>query len=288
MTKLYIIGNGFDKYHKLPTGYDDFHKFVIDNYSEIENVFEEYFLLRGNEDSLWSDFEADLGTFKWKYFFNEKNTIDVQDESFRPSCRFGLEDDLRQETDELVDKIKEVFENWLNRIDLESTDKKNEFQEYAFFLNFNYTLTLEEVYKIPSEMIFHIHGDIQNNADSLIFGHNEEFIEIDTNGDSDQTMFTSSENMSKYPFYAFKKPVTEIITENKLFFENIKSIEEVIVFGHSLNPVDIPYFEEIVKQTKNSVSWKVSFYEEKEKESHIITLQEIGIEKSNIELFKMS
>jgi len=112
MTKLYIIGNGFDKYHKLPTGYDDFHKFIINNYTDIENIFQEYFQLGANEDGLWSNFGSDLGTFRWKSFFDEKNNIDIQDEIFKPSFTYGLEADLKHETDKLVDEIRKAFENW--------------------------------------------------------------------------------------------------------------------------------------------------------------------------------
>lgn len=290
MTKLYIIGNGFDKHHKLPTGYNDFHKFVINNHTDLENNFEEYFQLGMNNDGLWSDFESDLGTFTWENFFDEKNQSNVQDDSFRPSLVFGIEDDLKQEADELIEEIRNAFENWLNHIYLESIDKKLLLAKESTFLTFNYTLTLEEVYKIPIKKIFHIHGDIENNQGCLIFGHNEklqEKPELDENGDTNRTIFTDSESASKYPFYAFKKPVGDIITENKSFFENLRNINEINVLGHSLNSVDMPYFEEIKKQTKNAPKWNVSFYKEEEKKTHLKTLQEIGVLKSSIEFFKM-
>lgn len=290
-TKLYIIGNGFDKYHKLPTGYNDFHRFVINNHTDIENIFEEYFQLRTNKDSLWSDFESDLSTFNWKSFYDKKNHLDVRDENFRSSLVFGLEDYVEQETDKLIEKIRNAFENWLNQISLESIDKKLDMEGEAIFLNFNYTLTLEKVYNIPSEKIFHIHGDVENNKDSLIFGHNKELTkipELNENGDSNRTIFTDSENASKFPFYAFQKPVNEIISENNNYFENIRTIEKIIILGHSLNSIDISYFKEIIKQTKNTTIWKVSFHEDKEKEMHLKTLQRIGIENNRIELFRMN
>lgn len=291
MSKLYIIGNGFDKYHNLPTGYDSFHQFVLDNYSDLENSFEEYFQLKTNEDYYWSDFENDLGTFDWLAFYNEINNIDTQDENFRPSFTYSLEDELEQKTDEFVAKIKEAFENWLNQIDLGFTNKKIDFEPNAIFLNFNYTLLLEKVYRITREKIFHIHGDIETNQNSLIFGHNKELTEmseIDKNGDSNRTIFTNSENASKYPFYAFQKPVNEIISDNKLFFESIRNIDEVEIWGHSLNQIDIPYFEEIIKQTKDSINWKVSFYKEEESETHLQTLQKLEINRNRIELFRIN
>lgn len=289
-TKLYIIGNGFDKHHDLPTGYDNFQEFVKNNYTDIENIFEFFFQLRKDKKNNWSYFESDLGTFDWKCFFDEMNNIDYQDECFRLSFVYGLEDDLKQETDELIEKIRDAFENWLNQINLESIDKKFDFEEDSFFLNFNYTMTLEEVYKIPSKKIFHIHGDIENNEGSLIFGHNEQLTkisEIDEKGDSNRTIFTDSENISKFPFYGFQKPINEIISKNKNFFENIRNIEEIIILGHSLNSIDISYFEEIIKQTQNTTTWKVSFHEKKEKEMHLKTLQKLGIENYRFELFRM-
>lgn len=288
MIKLYIIGNGFDKSHNLSTGYNDFHLFVRNNYTDLENLFEEYFQLKTNEEYYWSDFENDLGTFNWRSFYKEKNNIDVLDENFRPSFTYGLEDELRQETDELVDEIKEAFEKWLNQINLEQTDKKIDFESNSIFLNFNYTLTLEEVYKIPSERIFHIHGDVNNTPDSLIFGHNEELEEepeIDEDGDSNRTMFTDAQNAAKYPFYAFQKPVNEIISTNMSFFESLRDIEEVVIWGHSLNQIDIPYFKEIIKQTKESITWKVGFHKKEEKEMHQKKLQKLGINRNRIEPF---
>ena len=289
MTKLYIIGNGFDKYHDLPTGYDNFNEFINHNYPCIKNILKKYFKLR-TKKGLWSDFENDLGTYNWKSFFDEKNNLDFSDERFRPSFVFGLEDDLIQETDELIENIRGAFEDWLNQISLESIGKKNDFEEDSIFLNFNYTLTLEEVYKIPNDKIFHVHGDVKNNPGSLIFGHNQELKEnqeLDENGDSNRTMFTDSENTAEYPFYAFQKPVDNIINENKSFFESINSVIEITILGHSLNLVDVPYFEEIVKQTKNIPKWKVSFLKEEEKENHLKTLQKIGVMKDKIEFINM-
>ena len=39
MTKLFIIGNGFDTAHKLPTGYSDFRDYMYENYAEGQKYF---------------------------------------------------------------------------------------------------------------------------------------------------------------------------------------------------------------------------------------------------------
>ena len=53
MSILYIIGNGFDLYHGLPTSYKDFYEFGKDLLDEIE----EFYKLDISSATPWSDFE---------------------------------------------------------------------------------------------------------------------------------------------------------------------------------------------------------------------------------------
>ena len=295
MNRLYIIGNGFDRYHNLPTGYNDFHQFVIKNHPNLENTFEEYFELSTklsiDNKKLWADFENDLSTFNWKAFFDEKNQIDVLDDSFRPSFIYGLEDDLEQETDILISSIREAFEDWLTDLGLESITRKLYIEEDSMFLTFNYTLTLEEVYQIASEKVLHIHGDVENDQGFLVFGHNKNLKakpKFDKYGETTRTPFSDSEAIAQQSFYRLQKPVKEIIGENLGFFKNLQGINEIIILGHSLNMIDIPYFEKIKRYVAESSKWKISFYNDGEKASHLISLQKIGIDEHRIEFFKMS
>ncbi len=295
MNRLYIIGNGFDRYHNLPTGYNDFHQFVIKNHPNLENTFEEYFelstKLSTDNKKLWADFENDLSTFNWKAFFDEKNQIDVLDDSFRPSFIYGLEDDLEQETDILISSIREAFEDWLTDLGLESITRKLYIEEDSMFLTFNYTLTLEEVYQIASEKVLHIHGDVENDQGFLVFGHNKNLKakpKFDKYGETTRTPFSDSEAIAQQSFYRLQKPVKEIIGENLGFFKNLQGINEIIILGHSLNMIDIPYFEKIKRYVAESSKWKISFYNDGEKASHLIRLQKIGIDEHRIEFFKMS
>lgn len=286
MKTLYIIGNGFDLHHKLPTEYKDFNNFVINNQTSLKDEFEEYFSF-SLKDNLWSDFEKDLGTFDYEYFFDKINNIDVMEENFKFSWTFDLGDELNQETDKLVNQIRRAFESWIEEINLDSLENTLIFDNDASFLTFNYTLTLEKVYQIPASKIFHIHGDTEKG--NLIFGHNKTIDkkpELDENGDSNRTLFSDSESIAKYPFNAFCKPVYNIIQENQLYFEKLKSVKRIFVLGHVLDVVDIPYFKEILKHTKNTV-WNVSFFCQNEKEKHLTTLQNIGINKNSIAMFQL-
>lgn len=55
---MYIIGNGFDRYHGLPTGYKDFGNFAQkkSNYSYAVKLLGCFY----NPKELWSDFEKSL------------------------------------------------------------------------------------------------------------------------------------------------------------------------------------------------------------------------------------
>ena len=56
---LYIIGNGFDLYHGLPTSYGHFSDYVKEHDNELAELVEKYYFHKINSD-FWSDFEENL------------------------------------------------------------------------------------------------------------------------------------------------------------------------------------------------------------------------------------
>lgn len=289
MQTLYIIGNGFDLFHKLPTSYGAFNIHVRENYTVLENTFNEYFVFELDKDGLWSDFEADLGTFDWKSFLDNNNNLNVLDEDFRPSFVFCLEDDLIEQTESICSDIAKALQEWLESIDISSVKPKFSFTNDSFFISFNYTMLLEEVYKISPEKILHIHGDIEKSFEELIIGHNikiEETPELDENGDSNRTMFSDSESAAKTPFYQYLKPVEEIIASNAKIFDTLSEVTTIYVLGHSLNSIYISYFKEIHGIAKKA-KWFVSYYRSSEIITHLEGLTKVGVLKTDITLFKM-
>lgn len=62
---LFIIGKGFDLAHGMPTKYDDFKRWLIENdridiIQELQHAFPG---MKGREYLLWSDFETALGQY---------------------------------------------------------------------------------------------------------------------------------------------------------------------------------------------------------------------------------
>ena len=54
--KLYVVGNGFDLYHKIRSSYGEFGAYVKVANSSLHDTFENYFSFEGN----WSSLEETL------------------------------------------------------------------------------------------------------------------------------------------------------------------------------------------------------------------------------------
>ncbi|MEH7889894.1 bacteriophage abortive infection AbiH family protein [Elizabethkingia meningoseptica] len=293
MPKLYIIGNGFDLSHQLETSYEDFCKYLQQNFQDLMYKMDEYFSFKVSEKYLWTDFENDLGTFNFKAYFGDLNEIDVLHESFKPSEVYSLEDEMQQEIDRFIDEIRTAFTNWISELDISLGKVKNiKFSNKDYFINFNYTETLEELYNINTSKIFYIHNKANNYMD-LTFGHgeiNERYPkdkELNEEGDSNRTLFTEAENIARYPFYAFQKKTNKVLENHYEEFNKFNDCNEIFILGHALGKVDLPYFRKIKEMLPNA-SWKISYYSNNEKLKLKSIAIELGIKKNNISMIKIS
>jgi hypothetical protein len=279
--ELWVIGNGFDLWHQLPTSYRDFYSFAKTTLDELEN----YYAIELADGGPWCDFEKSLGNFLWSEFYDAHNHIDVGADDFRPSFVYGLEDDLTEQADQIVERIKASFREWVEEIDISRAVGRLVLPENAWFLSFNYTSTLEGIYGIKADRILHLHGRAEI-FDDLIFGHGDtmdEEPELDENGDSNRTMFSDAESAAKYPFYALQKPVAEVLEKNKRFFDSLEHLTEITVVGHSLNRVDLPYFRSLAGSAPKA-HWTVCCFGEKEKTHHVEQLVGCGVPKDCIRI----
>lgn len=274
MNILYVIGNGFDLWHGLPTSYSDFYKFTEGSLDELE----EYFNFQYSGESLWTNFEGELGNFDWNLFYEAHDHTDVTSDSFRQSEVYGLEDDLIEQATNLVEGVREKFQEWIESIQIEDVKGGFEFVGKGHFISFNYTPLLQEVYGIPDDLVLHIHGSAKK-YDELIFGHGEfreEEPELDEDGNSNRTMFSDSEAAAKIPFYSLKKPVSEVLGNHNDCFDDLSSVDVIVVLGHSLNNIDIPYFKRIAKVAEGK-KWVVSKYSERDEGKHLPQLEKCGV-----------
>jgi hypothetical protein len=56
---LYIIGNGFDLHHHIPSSYNDFKEWLEDN--DIDTLYKVENILETDEPKWWNEFETNLG-----------------------------------------------------------------------------------------------------------------------------------------------------------------------------------------------------------------------------------
>lgn len=215
LTKLYIIGNGFDLAHDLKTSYvKDLKRILNENNEELFNLVNKlYFVLNPNsQKDYWSEFEKHIGKItdieqsKFMNFLKEQ-TVDFYENTELPTVTdfsYDLDDDnygdvytekaraisaisdMNPNFDykpwNQLDKIKPFIDLGFNQMieeansDLINKEKLNclNFQASDFFINFNYTNTLETLYNISPNNILHIHGNLERG---IILGNTRSAID---------------------------------------------------------------------------------------------------------------
>lgn len=268
INRLYIIGNGFDLYHGMRTSYSDFHDYINTNDPEVCDFLKDYFYMETDTNNLWCQFERDLGTFDYRSFLINNNNTNPMEENFKPSDTYGLEDDLRSQLEEYDRNIRRAFRDWLFEVNIpKNIDIPLNLDKNALFLSFNYTNTLPQLYGISTNNIFYIHGSVESDSD-LIFGHNKKLNpepDFDEYGEPTRTLYTDAENASKIILHTFYKNTKAIIEKNSIFFSSLKHINEVIILGHSLNNIDLPYYTYLAQKVKTETKWSISWHNNNEK-----------------------
>ena len=282
MANLYIVGNGFDIDHDIKTSYcPDFKDFIEMNY---EGGVENFSLEEDIDVDLWSDFENALGRIDFNHTILESK-VDFE------SAKVGYS--IMHNAKENIEKF---FKKWIESIKIEKVRKYN-FVEDDYFVTFNYTKTLEVIYGIKENRIWHIHGKQGGN---LIFGHNEkhlyeEYLDNYHNGydeTGDGRLENELKSIANDLVMSLLKPVDRII--NNDFANEIipiladAKVNKIIVLGHSFNKVDLPYFDILMRslQIEEFIS---SYYKatEKEKKEKIIKKLLVNNENINHKLLTM-
>ena len=270
MKNLYVIGNGFDIAHGLPSRYLDFKKWLQENQMDIYEKLIEFFPDVANEDlKWWSDFENNLDTLSaHEAIFRNASEYypDFGSDEFRDRDYHRAEYETEQEIRNLYYEIQKSFELWVKQLGKPIKKYKLKLPTNTFFLTFNYTDTLQDYYKISSDNILYIHGR-ESIGDSLIFGHSgnpyhitegteleypeppnkldpedyEQWIEQN----SDDYFVISARQAAQHAIYEFKKPTEELISKYRIFFGRCSNLESITFLGLSFSSVDIPYLDAI-------------------------------------------
>jgi hypothetical protein len=310
-TRLYIIGNGFDRHHDLATSFYDFKKYITENDSELYFILESYFSYPQSDNDLWCRFEENLANLDVDLMLSDNTDYlpNIASDDFRTGDLHAFPDVMDHNLEALTKGLITIFTEFIRAVEIprHASSAKIRIDKNALFFTFNYTYTLEDLYGIDPKKILHIHNDAESRYDEIILGHGmnpdnfkdkdsippenlseEEFYEWKErqNENWDYSYDTGKETILRY-FKAAYKPTKKIIDENEIYFNNLSTIREVLILGHSLSEVDLPYIKKITKSVAPESKWIVSYYDENEIESHKQRLLNLGIREENIKLIEI-
>jgi len=254
--KLFIIGNGFDIAHKLPTKYDPDFKNIAGKYEQ-DNFWELY---QTRENEIWSDFENLLGS-------PDFNTIEEIFNGYAPDYSSDRESDrtsIIHQVDlngNLRSALYEFAENAEKKLCNTQVDPliNQLIDPEGYYIVFNYTHTLEEIYGIPKQHILHIHGEVGKN--NLKLGYPEGnfmpekyYYDVRGKGRGPYCEMEIEEHINDIEDYYVRTAYEQLMAKCKSFYkeirvdilddflnENIDTIEKIVVYGHSC-AIDFDYF----------------------------------------------
>ena len=293
--KLFVIGNGFDIAHSLPTKFDPNFKNIALKYEQ-DNFWELY---QSREDDIWSDFENLLGC-------PDFNALEEIFDGYAPdylSDRESDRDSIIVQVD-LNGKLRDALCEFADAADkhlqyVQANESIAQLIELdGYYITFNYTHTLEKVYGIPNEHILHIHGEAGKNTLDLgypkgAFTPEKYYYDVRGKGRGPYREVAVEEYINDIEDYYVRTAYEQLIAKCKSFYKEIRvdalhkflnentcNIEEIIVYGHSC-AIDFDYFSYLNSKYPNT---KWTFYvrgtEQENNVQNLIT--NIGIKNANI------
>jgi len=295
MSRLIIIGNGFDLYHSLPTKYLDFKNYVVEKNPTLFNALNGYF----DSAKLWWQFEKCLSELDIHKLSSDLQNCDSAFSSDETDSliRFVPTDYEFGDPENLINivtvDLQREFLKWILTINkkIEALESNYNLDKNSKYLSFNYTSLLQKLYNIPSSRIFHIHNEAKDIYSKIVLGHNLDTSNLESFLESNKISMKSLENPDTYNLFKFisdyfknsSKSSKLIIKNNYDYFRQLETIEEIIILGHSISEVDEIYFSSIIKEINiKKVSWKVSYYSAVDKLNHKNKLERMGVNSNLI------
>lgn len=266
---LYIIGNGFDLMHRVPSNYYNFRD-SLRNRNGLRYSLE---MVLTAED-IWSDLETALGSLDLN-LVGSRDIIDMWLDNFG---FYDDEDSGAAEFDtaveaaaspfiNVVNDLPPAFRKWVNHLEIGTDDRPLVGLIYpeGKVLDFNYTEFIETMYGMKH--VCYIHGS-RKKKEKLILGHKpgagEDLYEKERKPRSfRQAAINVAQNSVLDLVGEYDKDLTkdsrEIIKNHSAFFNDLAGIDQIIAIGHSISPVDWDYFREIRDKTGDA-HWYFGIY----------------------------
>lgn len=299
MSRLFLIGNGFDIDHGLPTKYTPNFKKIAERIEQRPYFWDMY---QSQEADIWADFENCLA-------HPDFNSLEEIFDGYAPNYFSDHESD-RNAIITQVDLNGNLFEalylfaDQAEQAIKEKSSKpeyRDRFNSNDLFVTFNYTHTLERVYNIPSGKVLHIHGETGKN--NLLLGYpqgeyapEEYCYDVRQKGRGPYRMVPIEEHIEEmlkdelmdcYTYKAYHSLIEKTksfykspqITELRAFLRGT-DVDEINVIGHSC-AIDIPYFK-CLNQVYPSARWVFAPFDDSTKRNVETMVKQLGIEYYDI------
>ncbi len=289
---LYVIGNGFDRWHGIPSGPADFKQYVSSTDRSVYREIENYLPM----DDEWNDLETALADMDADALIENLGHFMASygAEDWSDSGHFDFQYEVQNVVERLSDGLRQRFAEWVRKLPIPgratAQNMLAKLNRDAVFLSFNYTCTLSKLYGVSQENILFIHGCANKADDKLVLGHawnpltrkslNDRYdiSEIDTR-------LMEANNIIDGYFSATFKRSAELIAHHREFFDALTDIEQVVVLGHSLSDVDAEYFEALLEQRSVAdAQWQVACRSAEEWPEKHERLIQLGIDPARASL----
>ena len=284
MSKLIIIGNGFDLAHKIPTSYNNFRKYLIDKYPvayrnkdriidideicDIKLIAVELMLYAidhaNGED--WSNFESSLSIINFKDKFPRHEHREDTDEDNSTAAEYLMYiGALTEIFEKCVQLWGELLSDWIKEI-----ERSIENYEYGSInsiynllngdvkiMTFNYTKTVQILY--GKSGVKHIHNRV---GQELIFGHSN----ISPTYQEDCYNFLSSDFLDDILKMLYKDTGKQFSKYSDFFRKIGTDINEIYSYGFSYGRSDNYYVKFIIGRISENAIWNFTKYDSLNKE----------------------
>lgn len=278
---LFVIGNGFDLFHDIPSTYMHFYHWLkFKGEDEFISKMEKFFPSMANgEFMLWKDFERALGQFDINEIFED--TIGEIDRKLDERTKVVAIEQLAP----IVKQIKPLLRKWIEQIDLSKVKPQLSLPQDSWYISFNYTLTLEKVYNISPDRICHIHNSVSDKT--IIVGH-KHIVDIDEIGEQNFDWYEecAKKNIGKTMNEMIKLPL-RIKSDHEDFFSKIKGLKRIVVLGHSISEIDEDYYGYIRGASDPDAHWHISKYSPSDEAQIANLLNKREIDNENRWIFNM-
>lgn len=244
--KLFIIGNGFDLAHGYKTSYGSFREYLSEK-GTMSGSFNIPDIFSDASKSDWSNFEQlleDYDFVDWGSSYASNIYVEDDKEQDRNmSYNNRLNDSYREIASFLPSTIRTELCSFIEEATSQRAYKIESVEKLIkprdLFVTFNYSFTLEDLYKIQKTRILHIHKTIYSE-DEIIFGHGNQYLksnpnppEFDLSNPAGQLCNLNSEFKKVYQISAL------------INFLDKKQVTQIIIMGHGLGDIDSRYFQKL-------------------------------------------